>query len=188
MGSFRETKNPEQPPGIMPRRAVRLCAQIISRTPMVWHFIEYPRQDVSGENMYVCLGAMIWIWTPIVHGFALPIGMVLKSAMELIYHLSFLGVKTEKCEFYTAQRQLRILVPKGTLRLTQKMKCQLSRLTWSNSVSPTLSFCDAETQTEIIGEFLDGLEFEFKSTVEEKDELTTDSACIKKSEVWHFKI
>ena len=131
MGSFRETKNPEQPPGIMPRRAVRLCAQIISRTPMVWHFIEYPRQDVCGENMYVCLGAMIWIWTPIVHGFALPIGMVLKSAMELIYHLSFLGVKTEKCEFYTAQRQLRILVPKGTLRLTQKMKCQLSRLTWT---------------------------------------------------------
>ena len=60
--------------------------------------------------------------------------------------------------------------------------------TRSNSVSPTLSFCDAETQTEIIGEFLDGLEFEFKSTVEEKDELTTDSACIKKSEVWHFKI
>ena len=32
--------------------------------------------------------------------------------------------------------------------------------TQSNSVSPTLSFCDAETQTEITGEFLDRLEFE----------------------------
>ena len=41
----------------------------------------------------------------------------------------------------------------------------------SNSVSPTLSFCDAETQTEIAGEFLDRLEFELKSTGEEKDKL-----------------
>ena len=32
--------------------------------------------------------------------------------------------------------------------------------TQSNSVSPTLFFCDAETQTEITGEFLDRLEFE----------------------------
>ena len=41
----------------------------------------------------------------------------------------------------------------------------------SNSVSPTLSFCDAETQTEITREFLDRLEFELKSTGEEKDKL-----------------
>ena len=53
--------------------------------------------------------------------------------------------------------------------------------TQSNSVSPTVSFCDAETQTEITGEFLDRLEFELKSTGEEndklakvKDELTRD--------------
>ena len=32
--------------------------------------------------------------------------------------------------------------------------------TQSNSVSPTLFFCDAETQTEITGEFPDRLEFE----------------------------
>ena len=43
--------------------------------------------------------------------------------------------------------------------------------TQSNSVSPTLSFCDAETQTEITGEFLDRMEFEVKSTGEEKDKL-----------------
>ena len=43
--------------------------------------------------------------------------------------------------------------------------------TQSNSVSPTLSFCDAETQTEITGEFLDRLEFEVKSTGEGKDKL-----------------
>ena len=55
---------------------------------MVWHFIEYSRQDVFGENMYVCFGRIIWIWTPIAHGFALPIGMVVKRAVELIYHLS----------------------------------------------------------------------------------------------------
>ena len=47
---------------------------------------------------------------------------------------------------------------------------QIDVETQSNSVSPTLSFCDAETQTEITGEFLDRLEFELKSTGEEKDQ------------------
>ena len=54
--------------------------------------------------------------------------------------------------------------------------------TQNNSVSPTLSICGAETQTEITGEFLDWLELELKSTGEEKgklakekDELTRDS-------------
>ena len=46
--------------------------------------------------------------------------------------------------------------------------------TQSNSVSPTLSFCDAERQTEITGEFLDRLEFELKSTGEEKDKLAKE--------------
>ena len=43
--------------------------------------------------------------------------------------------------------------------------------TQSNSVSTTLSFCDAETQTEITREFLNRLEFELISTGEEKDKL-----------------
>ena len=43
--------------------------------------------------------------------------------------------------------------------------------TQNNSVSSTPSFCDAETQTEITVEFLDRLEFELKSTGEEKDKL-----------------
>ena len=122
-------ENPEQPPGIMPGHATCCCAQIISRTPMVWHFIEYSRQDVFGENIYVCFWTIIWIWTPIARGLALPIGVV-KRAVELIYHLSFLGVKKNmNDEFYTGQRQLRIqepgkrtltfLVPKWTVRLTQ---------------------------------------------------------------------
>ena len=46
--------------------------------------------------------------------------------------------------------------------------------TQRNSVSLTLSFCDAETQTEITREFLDRLEFELKSTREEKDKLTKE--------------
>ena len=46
--------------------------------------------------------------------------------------------------------------------------------TQSNNVSPTLSFCDAETQTEITGEFLDRLEFELKSIGEEKDKLANE--------------
>ena len=59
---------------------------------------------------------------------------------------------------------------------------QIDMDTQSNGVSLTLSFCDAEMQTEIAGEFLDRLEFELKSTGEEKgklakekDELTRDS-------------
>ena len=43
-----------------------------------------------------------------------------------------------------------------------------------HSVSPTLSFCDAETQTEITGEFLDRLEFELTSTGEKKDKLAKE--------------
>ena len=46
--------------------------------------------------------------------------------------------------------------------------------TQSNSVSPTLSFCDAETQTEITREFLNRLEFELKSTGEENDKLAKE--------------
>ena len=46
--------------------------------------------------------------------------------------------------------------------------------TESNNVSPTLSFCDAETQTEITEEFLDWLEVELKSTGEEKDKLVKE--------------
>ena len=46
--------------------------------------------------------------------------------------------------------------------------------TQSNSVSPTLFFCDAETQIEVTGEFLDRLEFELKSTGEEKDKLAKE--------------
>ena len=73
-------------------------------------------------------------------------------------------------EFYTGQRQLRIqddLVNEVSVE-------QIDVDTQSNSVSPTLSFCDAETQTEITGEFLDRLEFELKSTGEEKDKLAKE--------------
>ena len=38
----------------------------------------------------------------------------------------------------------------------------------------SFSFCDAETQTKITGEFLDRLEFELKSTDEEKDKLAKE--------------
>ena len=91
----------------------------------------------------------------------------MKSAVELIHDVSFLGVKKKvNDEFYTGQRQLRIqddLVNEVSVE-------QIDVDTQSNSVSPTLSFCDAETQTEITGEFLDRLEFELKSTGEEKDQ------------------
>ena len=51
---------------------------------------------------------------------------------------------------------------------------QIAEDTQSNSVSPTLFFCDAETQTEITGAFLDRLEFELKSIGEEKDKLAKE--------------
>ena len=38
---------------------VCFCAQITSGTPLVWNSIEYQRQDVSSENMYVCLRTLI---------------------------------------------------------------------------------------------------------------------------------
>ena len=34
---------------------VCLCAQITSGTPLVWHFIEYQRQDLSSAGEYVRL-------------------------------------------------------------------------------------------------------------------------------------
>ena len=46
--------------------------------------------------------------------------------------------------------------------------------TESKYVSPNLSFCDTETQTEITEEFLDRLEVELKSTGEEKDKLAKE--------------
>ena len=51
---------------------------------------------------------------------------------------------------------------------------QINVDTQSNNVSPTLSYSDAETQTEITGEFHDRLEFELKSTGNEKDKLTKE--------------
>ena len=103
-------------------------------------------------------------------------------------------------EFYTGQRQLRIqepgkeqltfLVPKWTLRLTQWMKCQLSRLmrtlkaTMFHRLFPFVIL--RRKLNEITGEFLNRLEFELKSTGEvkdklakEKDELTRDSKRLK---------
>ena len=193
--------------------AVCLYAQIISRTPIVWCFIEYQRQDVSGKNVYVCFGTIIWIWTPIAHGFALPIGMVVKSAVELIYHLSFLGVKKTwttnsiqvrgNFEFKGQKKSTDISCSETDGEADSVNEVPVEQIhvdTQSNSVSPTLSFCDAETQTEITGEFLNRLEFELKSTSEEndklakeKDELTRDSKrhalknCTEKSEVWQFQ-
>ena len=109
----------------------------------------------------------------------------MKSAIELIYHLSFLGVKKK--------RERRILYRSEATSNSRARKrntdisCtemgveadsvnevsveQIDMDTQSNGVSPTLSFCDAETQTEMTGKFLDRLEFELKSTGEEKDKL-----------------
>ena len=48
MGLFGST------PCVMTRQAscLCLCAKITSGTPLVWHSIEYQRQDVSSENMF----------------------------------------------------------------------------------------------------------------------------------------
>ena len=108
----------------------------------------------------------------------------MKSAAELIHYLSFLRVKKK--------RERRILYRSEATSNSRARKrntdisCtemdveddsvnevsveQIDVDTQSNNVSPTLSFCDAETQTEITGEFLDRLEFELKSTGEEKDQ------------------
>ena len=152
---------------------------------MVWHCIKYPRKDVSGENMY----SLLWIddlnlssdstrncsahWD----------GGEKRSRTH--HHLSFLGVKKNvNDEFDIGQRQPRIQEPRKektdisctemdveTESVNEVSVEQIDVDTQSNSVSPTLSFCDAETQTEITGEFLDRMEFEVKSTGEEKDKL-----------------
>ena len=45
-GTFREASfNYAEPMQVV----VCLCAQITSETPVVWHFIEYQRQDLSSD-------------------------------------------------------------------------------------------------------------------------------------------
>ena len=106
----------------------------------------------------------------------------MKSAAELIHDLSFLRVKKK--------RERRILYRSEATSNSRARKrntdisCtemdveddsvnevsveQIDVDTQSNNVSPTLSFCDAETQTEITGEFLDRLEFELELTRDSK--------------------
>ena len=168
---------------------------------MVWHFIEYPRQNVSGENMYVCFGAIIWIWTLIAHGFALSIGMGVKSAVELIYHLSFLGVKKKwttnsiqvrgNFEFKSQEKNnWHFLYRNGRWGWLSEWSVSWADW-WGHSKqqcftdSFLLWYWDANW-IEITGEFLNRLEFELKSTGEvkdklakEKDELTRDSKRLK---------
>ena len=122
--------------------------------------------------------------------------MVVKSAVELIYHLYFLGVekKREGRILYSSEATSNSRARKRNTDISctemdfeadsvNEVSVELIDVdTASNNVSLTLSFCDAETQTEITEEFLDRLEVELKSTGEEKDklakekdELTTDS-------------
>ena len=121
---------------------------------------------------------------------------MVNSAVELIYHLSYFGVKKkhERRILYRSEatsnsrarkRKTDISCTEMDVEADSVNEVSVDQIdvdTQSNSVSPTLSFCDAETQTEITGEFLDRLEFELKSPGEEKnklakekDELTRDS-------------
>ena len=111
--------------------------------------------------------------------------MVVKSAVELIYHLSFLGVKTKtwttnsiqvrgNFEFKSQEKKnWHFLYRNG--RWGWLSKWSVSWGDWrGHSKQQCFTFCDAETQTEITGEFLDRLEFELKSTGEEKDKLAKE--------------
>ena len=109
----------------------------------------------------------------------------MKSAVELIYHLSFLGVKKnrERRILYRSEATSNSIARKRKTDIScTEMDVEADSVnevsveqidvdTESNNVSPTLSFCDAETQTEIAREFLDRLEFELKSTGDERDKL-----------------
>ena len=93
----------------------------------------------------------------------------MKSAVELIYHLSFLGVKkkSEQRILYRSEatsnsrarkRKTDISCTEMDVEADSVNEVSVDQIdvdTQSNSVSPTLSFCDTEAQTEITGEFLD---------------------------------
>ena len=94
----------------------------------------------------------------------------MKRAVELIYHLSFLGVKKkrERRILYRSEATSNSRAWKKNTDIScTEMDGEADSVNEvsvdqiaSNSVSPTPFFCDAETQTEITGEFLDRLEFE----------------------------
>ena len=86
--------------------------------------------------------------------------MVVKSAVELIYHLYFLGVKKKKREgriLYSSEATSNSRARKRNTDIScTEMDFEADSVnavsvelidvdTASNNVSPTLSFCDAET-------------------------------------------
>ena len=85
----------------------------------------------------------------------------MKSAVELIYHLSFLGVKSEQRILYRSEATSNSRARKRTTDISctemdveadsvnEVSVEQIDEDTQSNNVSPTLSFCDTETQTEL---------------------------------------
>ena len=64
---------------------VWLCAQITLGTPLVWHFIEYQRQDISSKNMYVCLRKQIWSWILVFLEVKSPKAHLLPSASHFCF-------------------------------------------------------------------------------------------------------
>ena len=190
MGSFGGTENPEQPPGIMPEYAaccVLLCPNNFKnsyglafyRIPKARRirreyarFLRNDNLNLNSDSTRIC--SANWDGG--------------ESAIELIYHLSFLGVKknSKKKKRSEATSNSRVRKRNTDISCTEMnveadsefenevLVEQIDVDTQSNNVSPTLSFCDAKTQTEITGEFLDLLEFELKSTGEEKDKLAKE--------------
>ena len=89
--------------------------------------------------------------------------MVVKRAVELIYHLSFLGVKKKRegrilyrSEATSSSRARKRNTDISCIEIDVEADSvnevsveQIHVDTESNNVSPTLFFCDAETQTEI---------------------------------------
>ena len=106
----------------------------------------------------------------------------MKRAVELIYHLSFLGVKKKRegrilyrseatSNSRARKRNTDISCTEMDVEADSVNEASVEQIdvdAESNIVSPTLSFCDAETQTEITEEFLDRLQVELKSTGEER--------------------
>ena len=195
MGSFGGTENPEQPPGIMPEYAaycVLLCPNNFKnsyglafyRIPKARRirreYVRFLRNDnlnLNSDSTRICSAN----WD----------GGEKRNRTHLPSIFPWIKKKGKKkrseatSNSRARKRNTDISCTEMNVEADSENEVLVEQIdvdTQSNNVSPTLSFCDAKTQTEITGEFLDLLEFELKSTGEkkdklakEKDELTRDS-------------
>ena len=171
MESFGGTENPEQPPGIMPGRAtccVPLCPNNFKnshglafyRIPKAKRirreYVRLLRNDnlnLNSDSTRIC--SLHWD------------GGEKRSRTHLPSFFPWSKKKSEQRILYRSEatsnsrarkRKTDISCTEMDVEADSVNEVSVDQIdvdTQSNSVSPTLSFCDTEAQTEITGEFLD---------------------------------